>query len=318
MTQIMGIVNATPDSFSGDGVMRIEDAVKQALQMIKDGADILDIGGESSRPGSVPVSAEEEIRRVVPVIETLRSDLMKQSGGIPLPLAGGARGGLDRIEQSVGISPPLIPPASGGEIPAEIPVRNILISIDTRKAVVADAALKAGANSINDISALGDPEMAEVAVRHQCRIVLMHNRSKATDIQHDAKLGAEYSAGDYVDVVEDVKRDLMQRVEIAQASGIATDKIILDPGIGFGKSVEQNLALIRGIPELKKLGFPILIGASRKNFIGKILDAPVDERLEGDAAITVISTYLGADIIRVHDVKLMAQVEKMSAAIKRL
>jgi dihydropteroate synthase len=268
---IMGIINVTPDSFSGDGVPGVETALAQAEQMLKDGADILDIGGESSRPGSTPVSAEEEMRRVLPVIEVLR----KQLGVVPI------------------------------------------IAVDTVKSEIADAALKAGANIINDISAFNhDSQMAGVVARHGCPVVLMHNASRSSNVSHDMKTGGSYGAASGGDIIEIVRRDLQQSAAMAQKAGIADDKIILDPGLGFGKSVEQNLALIKQIGRIKDLGFPVLLGPSRKSFIGQVLDAPVDERLEGTAAIVALAAFLGADIIRVHDVKFMARVAKMAAAIK--
>lgn len=272
---VMGIVNVTPDSFSGDGIMRADKfvpaAFDQAKQMLDEGADILDIGGESSRPGFTPVSADEEIRRTIPVIRMLRDKF----GSKPL------------------------------------------LSIDTVKAQVASAALEAGADIVNDVSALAsDQDMAKLVASCGCAVVLMHNRARSEAFQKDARVGGHYDPAHYDDVVEDVKRELMQAVERAQQAGIVADQIILDPGLGFGKSVEQNLALIHHLPSIRQLGFPVLMGPSRKSFIGHVLDVPVDERLEGTAATVAISIFLGADIIRVHDVKYMARVAKMAAAIK--
>jgi dihydropteroate synthase len=272
---IMGIVNVTPDSFSGDGVLGAEDyvvaAVAAAAEMLRDGADILDIGGESSRPGSAPVGAAEEIRRVVPVIAALRRKL----GAAPV------------------------------------------LAVDTVKADVAEAALKAGADLVNDITALRhDPAMAATVARHGCPVVLMHNAARAEDVRHDAKIGGSYGAAGGGDVVEKVRGDLLQAVAAARAAGIADDRIILDPGLGFGKSAAQNLDLIRHIGRIRDLGFPVLVGPSRKSFIGKALDLPVDERLEGTAAVVALAAFSGADIIRVHDVKFMARVARMAAAIK--
>lgn len=271
---VMGIINVTPDSFSGDGIPPTADYVERvtmlAEQMIADGADILDIGGESSRPGSAPVSTEEEIRRVVPVIVALK----KKFGSTP-------------------------------------------IAVDTVKAEVAEKALEAGAVIINDISALaGDARMGEVAARANAEIVLMHNRAKANAVSHDAKVGGQYDAPLYEDIVADVVRDLKERIEAAEKAGIARNKIILDPGIGFGKTPEQNLTLIAQIGKIKGLGFPVLIGPSRKSFIGHTLGATVDERLEGTAACVAIAVLQGANIVRVHDVKFMARVVKMAAALK--
>jgi dihydropteroate synthase len=273
---IMGIINVTPDSFSGDGLMQGENfvaaALAQASRMLEEGADIIDVGGESSRPGATPIGAEEEIRRVVPVIEAIR----KQHGSAPS------------------------------------------IAIDTMKASVAEAALKAGADIVNDVMALqGDPALAETVARHGCPIILMHNRSQPRDVAHVARIGWQYVAAVYGDVIEDVRKDLMGCVETARQSGISDDNIILDPGLGFGKTVAQNLALVKHIGRVKELGFPILVGPSRKSFIGHTLDVPVEERLEGTAAVVAISAFLGADIVRVHDVKFMARVAKMAAAVRQ-
>jgi dihydropteroate synthase len=264
---IMGIVNVTPDSFSGDGLMTQGDftgtAVALAEKMLEEGADILDIGGESSRPGAVPISTEEEIRRAVPVITAIRKQL-----------------GPDCV-----------------------------ISIDTVKANVAAAALNAGVNIINDISAMrSDHEMASVAAKHGCPIILMHNRGNAEAVRRDTTIGGQYEAAAYGDIIEEVRRDLADRAEAAQRAGIARDKIILDPGLGFGKTVAQNLALIRHLDRLKALGYPVLVGPSRKSFIGQLLNKPVGERLEGTAALVAIAAFLGADIIRVHDVGFMTRV----------
>ena len=270
---VMGIINVTPDSFSGDGIPPTADYVERvtavAGQMIADGADILDIGGESSRPGSAPVPAEEEIRRVVPVIIALK----KRFGSTP-------------------------------------------IAVDTVKAEVAEKALQAGAVIVNDISALmGDARMGEVAARHGAELVLMHNRAKTDAVSHDSKIGGQYDAPVYEDIVADVVRDLKLRIEAAENAGVIRNKIILDPGIGFGKTPEQNLALIAQVGKIKQLGFPVLIGPSRKSFIGHILGAAVDERLEGTAACVAVAVMQGANIVRVHDVKFMARVVKMAAAL---
>ena len=272
---VMGIVNVTPDSFSGDGLLTQNDyvasAVAQAERMAMDGADILDIGGESSRPGSVSVPAEEEIRRVVPVIVALKNKF-----------------GTER-----------------------------LIAVDTVKADVAELALQAGASILNDITALtGDPRMGEVAARHGATVVLMHNRAAQNAVSRDTKIGGHYDAPEYGDVVAEVVDALKERIDYAVASGVARDKIILDPGIGFGKTPQQNLALIAQVGRLKALGFPVLIAPSRKSFIGQMLDLPVDERLEGTAASVAIAVMLGADIVRVHDVKFMARVVSLAAALR--
>jgi dihydropteroate synthase len=274
---IMGIVNITRDSFSGDGLLQsevyAEAAVEQIGQMIHDGADLLDIGGESSRPGATPISSDEEMRHIIPVVELVR----KKFGGGPV------------------------------------------LAIDTIKASVAEAALKAGADIINDITALRhDPAMAGVVARHGCPVVLMHNRSWAKNVLHDARLGSEYGAPGYGDVIENVKSDFDALIDHARSAGIARDHIILDPGLGFGKTVEQNLTLVREVGRLKELGYPVLLGPSRKSFIGKTLDLPIDERLEGTAAVVAVGAFLGADIMRVHDVKFMARAAKMATVLRDL
>lgn len=270
---IMGIVNVTPDSFSGDGLMMQKDyiiaAVNQAVQMVKDGANIIDIGGESSRPGAAFISAEEEIGRVVPVIAELRQKGIKAA-----------------------------------------------IAVDTIKATVAEAALAAGANIINDVSAMAhDAAMAGVAARAKAWVVLMHNRTDVDAITVDEKLGGEYKAPAYNDLLTDVSRDLLVRVAVAKQAGIAHDKIILDPGIGFGKTVKQNLALINHLDRLVALGYPVLLGASRKGFIGRVLNATVEDRLEGGAASVAIGLMRGARIFRVHDVRFTARLVAMAEAI---
>lgn len=275
--QIMGIINVTPDSFSGDGLVQQDikrthqAALQQARQMVEEGAIWLDIGGESSRPGADPVGVEDELNRVVPVITMIRAAL------------GNA----------------------------------VLVSVDTVKAKVADAALEAGADAINDVSAgQSDPAMFGVAARRQCTLMLMHNRARLGQVSFDGKIGGQHNPADYGDVVDDVMAALDRYVQTAVTVGVARDKIIVDPGIGFGKSVDDNLRLINAIPRLKRLGLPVLIGASRKSFIGHVLDLPPQERLEGTAAVTAISAYLGADIIRVHDVKAMQRVMRMAMALR--
>lgn len=271
---IMGIINITPDSFSGDGLLLHDDyvarAVALAAEMKAEGADILDIGGESSRPDSTPISAEEEIRRVVPIIAAIKKEL----GSIP-------------------------------------------IAVDTWKAEVAEQSLRAGASIVNDIKALsGDTHMGEVVARFGATVVLMHNQAEQGAVIRDAKIGGQYEAPEYGDVVADVAQALKTRVDVALAVGVARDKIILDPGIGFGKTPQQNLALIAQLGRIKALGFPVLMGLSRKSFIGHVLNLPVEERLEGTAAGVAVSVMQGADILRVHDVKFMARVVKMAAALK--
>ncbi len=274
-TYVMGILNVTPDSFSGDGLITRGDPVKmsleQAKRFVEAGTVLLDVGGESTRPGSEPVGIEEERRRVLPVIQALHQ---------------------------------------------EYP--DVLISVDTYKAAVAQEALRQGAHIINDVWALrADPEMREVVARANCPVILMHNRSNPASVEVRAQLGKAYVGADYVDVVEDVKRELMESVALARQAGVNDEQIILDPGIGFGKKVEQNLNLINCLDRIRALGFPILLGPSRKSFIGYTLDLPPDQRLEGTAAAVAVGITRGADIIRVHDVEAMVRVACMTDAIVR-
>jgi len=273
-TYIMGILNITPDSFSGDGLRQEDDpvaaAVEQARQFAEAGAHILDVGGESTRPGSEPVGAEEELARVLPVVRALAAE-------VDLP-----------------------------------------ISIDTYKAEVAAAALDAGASLINDVWGLkADPEMAPLAATRGVPVIAMHNRSKPKNAEIQARLGGRYTGVEYDDLIEDIKRELMESVEIARQAGVPDEHIILDTGIGFGKTVPQNLELLDRTGEIRALGFPVLIGSSRKSFIGYTLDLPPDERVEGTAATVAIAIARGADIVRVHDVAVMARVAKMTDAIVR-
>jgi dihydropteroate synthase len=259
-TYVMGVLNVTPDSFSRDGVGNdAAAAVEQALRFQEAGADIVDVGGESTRPPSIylgagPITAGEEIVRVVPVIEAL------------------------------------------------VDVLDIPISVDTYKAEVARRAVAAGAAMINDQWALRrDPEMAGVAAEAGVPVVLMHNQE---------------STG-YDDLVPDVIDELQRAVDRAVDAGIALEDVIVDPGMGFGKTAEQNLELLRRLDELEVLGRPILVGMSRKSTIGLVLDLPVDERVEGTAATVAFSIAAGADVVRVHDVKEMIRVARMSDAIAR-
>ncbi|MBI4733054.1 MAG: dihydropteroate synthase [Chloroflexi bacterium] len=282
-TFVMGILNVTPDSFSGDGLIPPlpmsetggegwgEGGLAQARRFLAAGADILDVGGESTRPGSQPVDAEEEMRRVLPVIRA---------------------------------------------ISAEAP--QALVSIDTYKASVAEAALRSGARIVNDVWGLrADPELASVAARANAPVILMHNRSNPASVEVREQLGNAYIGSEYQDLIEDVKRELMDSVAIARRAGIPAEHIILDPGIGFGKTVEQNLELIRRLDEIRALGFPVLLGPSRKSFIGYTLNLPPDQRLEGTAAAVAVGITRGADIIRVHDVEAMVRIAKMTDAIVR-
>ncbi len=247
-TLIMGVINVTPDSFSDGGRFYGEaQAVEQGLALAEAGADILDVGGESTRPGSDPTSASEEMDRVLPVIESLA----RHCGAV--------------------------------------------ISIDTYKAAVAQAALEAGASIINDITALGgDPEMAATAAQSKAGLVLMHMKGQPRTMQANPVYG---------DVVKEVRDFLAQQAAQAQAAGVAPEAIVLDPGIGFGKNLEHNLALIRNLGALAELGYPVLLGASRKTFIGKLTGREIPgERLWGSLGVHILGAALGADIVRVHDV----------------
>ncbi len=274
-TYVMGILNATPDSFSGDGILAADDPLRVAMEMarrfVDAGALMLDVGGESTRPGSEPIDADEEQRRVIPIIKALAQELP-----------------------------------------------DAILSVDTYKAAVAQAALEAGAHIVNDVWALrADPELRTVVARARCPVILMHNRSNPASVEVRAALGNAYIGAEYVDVVEDVRRELMESVRLAREAGIADERIILDPGIGFGKKVQHNLELIDRLDEIRALGFPVLLGPSRKSFIGYTLDLPADQRLEGTAATVAVGIVRGADIVRVHDVEPLLRVVKMTDAIVR-
>lgn len=246
-TLVMGILNATPDSFSDGGCFQtMEKGVEHALQMLEQGADIIDIGGESTRPGAEPVPAQQEIERTVPIIEKLRGR------------------------------------------------SDCLISIDTMKAEVARAAVAAGADIINDVSACSDPDMATVAAESGAGLVLMHMLGTPETMQDDPR---------YADAVSEVRNFLEERMAQVVAQGVSAEQVCLDPGIGFGKTDEHNLALLNGIPELAASGRPVLIGLSRKSLFGRLLGREVDERLAGSLAAGVFSVMRGASILRVHDVK---------------
>lgn len=273
-TYLMGILNLTPDSFSGDGLVgeagMVDRALAQARQFVAAGADILDVGGESTRPGAQPVGIGEELERVVPVIQALVN---------------------------------------------EFPV---LISIDTYKAAVAEAALQAGAQMVNDVWGLrADPDLAGVVARWQAPVILMHNRSSWAQAEIKDRLGGRYIGVPYENLIADICRELLESVALARQAGISEDRILLDPGIGFGKTVEQNLELIDRLGEIRALGYPLLSGPSRKSFIGYTLDLPPDQRLEGTAAAVAISIARGADIVRVHDVSFISRVTRMTDAIVR-
>jgi dihydropteroate synthase len=284
----MGILNVTPDSFSGDGLLStaarsgeinrreasqsapLALAMEQASRFIGEGADILDIGGESTRPGAEPVSTVDELERVIPLVKAISQ------------------------------------------------AHDVLISIDTYKAEVAEEALDAGAQIINDVWGLRvDPRLAEVAARRGAPVILMHNRSSWAHAEIKERLGGRYVNMPYENLIEDVKRELLESVEIAKAAGVLDDKIILDPGIGFGKTVEQNLELINRLQEIRALGYPVLLGPSRKSFIGYTLNLPPDQRMAGTAAAVALGIVRGADIVRVHDVEFMARVARMTDAMVR-
>ena len=274
-TYVMGILNVTPDSFSGDGIIAkgdtVEIAVEQARNFLTYDADILDVGGESTRPGSAPVNADEELERVIPIIQALNKNFPEA-----------------------------------------------LISIDTYKAQVAEEAIRAGAHIVNDVWGLrADDGLASVAAKYKTPVILMHNRSNPNSVEVREKFGNAYIGAEYNNLIEDVKRELLTSVELARKAGIAESHIVLDPGVGFGKTREHNLELINRLGEIRELGYPILLGTSRKSFIGFTLDLPADQRVEGTAATVAIGITRGADIIRVHDVKEMARVAKMTDAIVR-
>jgi len=274
-TYVMGILNVTPDSFSGDGIIAKGDAVQvsleQAHSFVASNVDVLDVGGESTRPGSAPVTVDEELQRVIPVIRALKESFP-----------------------------------------------DTLISIDTYKAHVAEEAIKAGARIINDVWGLrADPALASIAAKYKTSVILMHNRSNPASIEVRAQLGNAYIGSEYQNLIEDVKCELMDSVTLARSGGISDERIILDPGIGFGKTVAHNLELINRLDEIRALGYPLLLGASRKSFIGYTLDLPPDQRLEGTAAAVAIGIDRGADIVRVHDVKQLARVARMTDAIVR-
>jgi len=263
-TYIMGILNVTPDSFSDGGqYFDKSTAIKRAIQMVEDGADIIDIGGESTRPGSQPLAIEEELRRTLPVIEALTKEI------------------------------------------------NAPISIDTYKSEVAKRALDAGAAMVNDISGLRfDPEMPKVVSAYKVPVVIMHIKGLPRDMQKNPV---------YEALIPEIMDYLRESIKSAKESGIAEDMIIIDPGIGFGKTFEHNLEIIHNLYNFTLLEKPVLVGLSRKAFIGKILgDVPAGERLEGTAAAIAISIINGANIIRVHDVKEMVKVAKVANAVKRM
>lgn len=276
-TYVMGILNVTPDSFSGDGLAResdlIDAALGQARQFADAGVDILDVGGESTRPGADAVDTDEERRRVVPVIQALRAEL------------------------------------------------NLPISVDTWKAEIAAAALDAGADIVNDVWGLRLPDgswdhaMARLVAARGVPVVVMHNRPAQATRE---AIGGVYRVAEYANVVGDVLRELAQNVQFALDQGISQTQIILDPGIGFGKTPAQNIEVLRRLHEFGALGYPLLLGTSRKSFIGLALGGvPPQERVEGTAATVALGIHAGADIVRVHDVAQMVRVARMTDAIVR-
>lgn len=259
-TALMGVVNVTPDSFYAESRRSDRDqALGFALELVEAGASIVDVGGESTRPGAAPVGVEEEIRRVIPVVAALR------------------------------------------------PLTRVLISVDTRRAAVAERALRAGADIINDVTALGDPRMAEVVAEAKAGLVLMHMKGTPSTMQ---------ASPSYRDVVSEVKEYLARAIERAESSGIAGDSILVDPGIGFGKTLEHNLVLLHHLSSLSELSKPILVGTSRKSFLGRILSRGPEERLLATAASVACAVLLGASVVRVHDVREMRQVVAVADAIR--
>ena len=265
-TYIMGILNLTPDSFSGDGLMRegdseaefIKRVVARAQELIADGADILDIGGESTRPGAQPLEPQVELDRVLPVLHALRDTM------------------------------------------------NSPLSIDTRHANVAEAALTAGANLVNDVTSLSDSQMIQVIAHHSAPAVIMHNR-----------LMPERRPLEHEDFIGEMLADLRKQLERAMDGGLNADRILIDPGLGFGKSVRQNLEIINRLGEFRSLGCPVLIGPSRKGFISQAISVSSAERLEGTTAAVALGITRGADMIRVHDVQAIARVAKMTDEITK-
>jgi dihydropteroate synthase len=254
-TLIMGILNATPDSFSDGGRFnQIELAVERAIDLVQQGADIIDIGGESTRPGHVEVSIDEELERVIPIIQAI-------SAAVKVP-----------------------------------------ISIDTYKAEVAEQALKAGAHIINDVwGGKADIRMAEVAANYQAPIILMHNRN-------DRNYGQFY---------RDVVNDLFESIAMMKAAGVKDENIILDPGIGFAKNLTENIQMMRDLDKLVAIGYPVLLGTSRKTMIGQVLDLPISERMEGTGATVCYGIQKGCQIVRVHDVKEISRMATMMDALTR-
>ena len=273
-TYIMGILNVTPDSFSGDGLAVGDQWVDRMAALAEDhvaaGAHILDVGGESTRPGGQPIPVDEELRRTIPAVRALAARV------------------------------------------------SVPISIDTYKAEVARQAIAAGATILNDVWGFRmDDGIARVAAETGVAVVLMHNRSRPGDAVREAQLGGRYVGVEYRELLGDIKRELAESIELALRSGVNEERLIVDPGIGFGKTVDQNLELVDRLTELTELGYPILVGPSRKSFLGYTLKQPPDKRIEGTAAAITLCIDRGADIIRVHDVAQMARVARIADAIVR-
>ena len=265
-TYVMGIINMSPESFSGDGIADIDSAVEQAQRFVSEGADILDVGGESTRPGLASISTSEEIKRVIPVIERLSNEI-------------------------------------------EVP-----ISVDTSKLEVAERALEAGAAMLNDQWSLKtEPRLAELAAKKGAPIILMSNQRD--EGAYDAAAGRDTAF--YEDVMTEVNSALHQGIALALKAGVFPENIIVDPGIGFGKTWQQDLEIVRRLGELKELGRPIIIGTSRKSLIKMVLNLPASERIEGTASTVAISIANGADMVRIHDVRQMVRVCRMADAIVR-
>ena len=261
-THVMGILNVTPDSFSDGGCyLDVQRAIAHTQLMVEEGATLVDIGGESSRPGASPVSVDEELARVLPVIRAI----------------------VDTVD--------------------------VLISVDTYKAEVARQALEAGAHLVNDITALrADADMASVVARMKAGLILMHMNGTPRTMQQ---------APQYDDVVNDVRASLQESIQTAEEQGIAAERIVIDPGIGFGKTTEHNLELLKRLAEFRSLNKPLLIGTSRKSFIGNVLGLPINERVEGTAATVCWAIAQGADIVRVHDVKTNVRAALLTDALYR-
>lgn len=262
-TYIAGVLNITPDSFSDGGLyFGVDKALRQAERLIEAGADLLDIGGESTRPFSQPVPLEEELSRIIPVIKAIRERF------------------------------------------------DIPISVDTYKAKVAEEALSAGANLVNDISALRfDPKMAEVVARYQVPVILMHMKGTPQTMQIDPS---------YEDVIQEIKQFFEQRIEAAERAGIRREHILLDPGIGFGKRLEDNLKIIREVDAFFELGLPVMLGPSRKSFLGQILDKEARERDTGTMAVVALAAFQGVHLVRVHNVEMARDTIKVIQALKEV